>query len=118
MSRAVPKPRPRVPRGSRPRYLDAHHDDALLAMALVLATELSVCHDRLETLEELLVKDLGVTRERIEALGRSAIGAPRRAERRVRLIRRLLRSLLEDAGELDRAERERRYRELVASLRE
>lgn len=108
--------RPRVPRGNRPAYLDARHGDALLSMILVLATELSASQDRVETLEQLIADRLGLAAGEIERAGRAGVSAPARAVRRTRLVKRLLRVLLEDAGPLSRQEREQRYAAFVAAL--
>lgn len=116
--RVRPRPRPRVPRGNRPTYLDAGHGDALLSMILVLATELSASQDRVETLEQLVAERLGLSPGEIERAGRAAVSSPARAARRTRLVKRLLRVLLEDAGPLSREERARRYEAFVASLGE
>jgi thioredoxin-like negative regulator of GroEL len=110
------KPRPRVPRGPRPAYLDARHNDALLSMVMVLATELSVCQDRIQGLTELLVQKTGAAPAEVEAATRRAVGSSEAAGRRSRTLKRLLRILLEDATPESREAREQAYRQFVESL--
>lgn len=106
-------PRPRVPRGARPVYLQDADSERLLSMTLALAAEVAVLSDELDTLREVLRRAGTLDAAALAAFEPDEPVAARRAARRQALLRRMLRIVLEDldgpAGEARRA----RYRDLV-----
>ena len=81
---------PQRPKGHQPVYFDDPAIDQLHAGLLAMATELAVALDRIDTLERLLERHAGVSREQIEGFeGDDAIAA-QRAARHADLAARLL----------------------------
>jgi len=50
------KPRPRVPKGARPFALGDRHLERVLSMLVAVAAEVSVVHDRYDTLARILAE--------------------------------------------------------------
>jgi hypothetical protein len=96
---------PARPKGHQPVYFDDPAIDQLHAALLSMATELAVALDRIDTLERLLERHAGVTRDQIEGFVPDAAVATERAARHADLATRLLKpfrdyreSLLERAA--------------------
>ncbi len=81
---------PDRPKGHQPVYFDDPAIDQLHAALLSMATELAVALDRIDTLERLLERHAGVTREQIEGFVPDATIAAERASRHADLAARLL----------------------------
>jgi hypothetical protein len=81
---------PNRPTGHQPVYFDDPAIDQLHAALLSMATELAVALDRIDTLERLLERHAGVTREQIEGFAPDAAIAAERAARHADLAARLL----------------------------
>lgn len=81
---------PERPKGHQPVYFDDPAIDQLHAALLSMATELAVALDRIDTLERLLERHAGVTREQIEGFAPDAAIANERAARHADLAARLL----------------------------
>jgi hypothetical protein len=89
------KPPPTRPKGHRPVVFDDPAIDQLHAAYVTLATELAVAFERIDTLERLLERHAGVTREEIEGFEADGAVAESRATRRTDLAQRLLRPFRE-----------------------
>ena len=81
----------RKAKGKRPWYFQDPAVERVLSITMAVAAELSVCRDRLDTLERLL-QDKGVlTRAEIEAYVHDADAEAQRAARQREYIARILR---------------------------
>jgi hypothetical protein len=81
---------PARPKGHQPIYFDDPAIDQLHAALLAMATELAVALDRIDTLERLLERHGGVSREQIEGFVVDEAIAATRAARHADLAARLL----------------------------
>jgi len=95
---------PDRPKGHQPIYFDDPAIDQLHAALLSMATELAVALDRIDTLERLLERHAGVTREQIEGFAPDAAIAAERAARHADLAARLLKPFRDyREGQFERA---------------
>lgn len=83
-------------KGKRPVYLDDAHSDKLLAMVMALVGEVSVLHERLDTLERLTQAKGIVSIEEIEAYQPDEQVAQEREQWRREYIARVLRVIEEE----------------------
>lgn len=81
---------PTTPKGHRPQVFNDPAVDQLYAAYVALATELAVAFERIDTLERLLERHAGVSREHIEGFVADPATAEARAVRRADLAARLL----------------------------
>ena len=114
----VIKPRPRVPKGNRPYALGDPHAERILYMVLAVATELSVLHDRVDTLERVGAARKNFSLKDLDSYEPNDEVAAQREAWRKGFIDRMFRILLEDAGHQETAERTKHYEALVKSLGE
>jgi predicted metal-dependent phosphoesterase TrpH len=84
---------PRDPKGKRAQFYQDPAIDQLWAVVAAITGEVSVAFDRLDTLERLLERDGGVTRDSIEAYRPDESAAAERARRREELIQRVFQVL-------------------------
>ena len=110
------RPRPRVPKGVRPVFLDDADSERLLSMLLALAAEVSVLAEEVDTLRELLAEAAVLAPGAAERHAPSAAAAERRARRRRALIQRMLRIVLEDLDGPAAEERRTQYQALVRAV--
>jgi hypothetical protein len=87
-------------KGKRPIYLDNAHSDKLLAMVMALVGEVSVLHERLDTLERLTQAKGILSIEEIEAYQPDEQVAQEREQWRREYIARVLRVVQEEADSL------------------
>lgn len=87
-------------KGKRPVYLDDAHSDKLLAMVMALVGEVSVLHERLDTLERLTQAKGIVSIEEIEAYQPDEQVAQEREQWRREYIARVLRVVQEEVDSL------------------
>ncbi|AFZ17060.1 hypothetical protein [Allocoleopsis franciscana] len=87
-------------KGKRPIYLDDAHSDKLLAMVMALVGEVSVLHERLDTLERLAQAKGMVSMEEIEAYQPDEQVAQEREQWRREYIARVLRVVQEEVDSL------------------
>lgn len=85
------QPPPRRPKGRRPQLFADPAIDQLHAAFVVMATELAVAFDRIDTLERLLEQHSQVSREEIDGFQADEAAQAARAARRADLAERLLR---------------------------
>ncbi len=83
-------------KGKRPIYLDDAHSDKLLAMVMALVGEVSVLHERLDTLERLTQAKGILSMEEIEAYQPDEQVAQEREQWRREYIARVLRVVQEE----------------------
>lgn len=83
-------------KGKRPIYLDNPDNDKLLAIVMALTSEVSVLHERLDTVERLLAAKGLVSIEGIEAYDPDEQVVQERENWRRNYIARVLRVLQED----------------------
>lgn len=81
---------PRSPKGHRPQVFDDPAVDQLHAAYVALATELAVAFERIATLEAMLERTTGTTRQQLEQLAIEQQKDPARAAQRRELAERLL----------------------------
>jgi len=110
------RPRPRVPKGARPVFLDGADSERLLSMLLALAAEVSVLADEVDTLRELLAEAAVLAPDAAERFAPSSAAAQRRGARRRALIRRMLRIVLEDLDGPAADRRRTQYQALVRAV--
>lgn len=87
-------------KGKRPIYLDDAHSDKLLAMVMALMGEVSVLHERLDTLERLTQAKGILSMEEIEAYQPDEQVAQEREQWRREYIARVLRVVQEEVDSL------------------
>jgi len=87
-------------KGKRPIYLDDAHSDKLLAMVMALVGEVSVLHERLDTLERLTQAKGILSIEEIEAYQPDEQVAQEREQWRREYIARVLRVVHEEVDSL------------------
>ncbi len=110
------KPRPRAPRGVRPFALGDRHLERVLSMLVAVAAEVSVVHDRYDTLSRILAEKGMVKLEDLENfVPDDDVEAQREAWRQA-FLGRMLRILQEDLQEDSLEEREENYRKLQEKL--
>lgn len=115
-SESKPATRPLTARGNRPFRLGNAHADRLLSIVVAIAAEVTVLHDRLDTLERVASAKPRFSLEDLEHFDvTDEIEAERERWRRA-FLRRMFRILMDEIGEQSVDERNRAYRELVTSL--
>jgi hypothetical protein len=97
-----PKPLARAAKGRKPQYFADPATDKLLSMVLALTQELSVARDRIDTLERLLDRAGLLAAEVVDAYLPTPDEAAARAETRAAMLRRVFRTVENDAQDLDR----------------
>jgi len=109
---SAPRPQ-RHSRGKRPRfYTTAGMDDAM-SMVIVLAQELSVLRDRVDSIERVSAnRGIDLAKE-IDALVLDQTALEARELRRHQLFERLYYLVRKEAHELEQAESKQRYDEII-----
>lgn len=92
-------PRPRAPKGYRPADLGPAHIEHVLSIAMTTAAEVSVLHDKLDTLMRIAVEKPTFSLQDIENYEPSPAVAAERTAWRKDYLARLLRSLHEEIPE-------------------
>jgi hypothetical protein len=114
-----PKDRPHVVRdakGKRPQFYDAPGLDHAMSMILVLANELSVLHDRLDSVERVSkAKGIDLAAE-IEALTLDQAALEAREAWRQDFLGRLYYLARKDASEAAAAESTEKYRATIEDI--
>jgi hypothetical protein len=82
---------PRVAKGKRPQFFDDPAVDQMMTFVLELMTEVSVLHDRLDTVERLLAEKGTVRRGEVEAYRADDAVEAERAAWRQAFLKRVLR---------------------------
>jgi len=90
----------KIAKGKRPVYFDDPQIDNLLAIVIALTGEVSVLHDRLDTIERLLVAKDVLSAADIEAYKPDNEVAKQREQWRADYIARVLRVLQEQLNTL------------------
>lgn len=83
----------RTAKAKKPVYLDARANDQLLEMVLVLAQELSVTQDKLDSLARLVAAEGVLDLEQLAEYRPDDAVAAERSRRRAEMLARLTRSL-------------------------
>ncbi len=107
-----PRPRSRVAKGRRPRFLEDENSDKLLAMIVALSGEIAVLRERLDTYERLADSGQLPSRASIEAYDPSTAVEDEREKDRAALLSRVFR-VIEVAAEEDPDAAEREFRKLL-----
>jgi len=110
------RPRPRVPKGNRPWFLGNPHIERVLSMTMAVATEVSVLHDRIDTLERVASDKKGMfTLDDIGNYTPSPEVHDARERWRKEYLDRIMRIMLEEIGKAG-DEREKTFQDFVKSL--
>ncbi len=110
------RPRPRAPKGLRPYELGDPHTERVLYITMAVATELSVLHDKVDTIARLAADKGSFSLDDLENYVPSPEVAREREEWRKDYIRRLLRIMHEAIP--DEAEARRKYTAFVEEIAE
>lgn len=105
-------------KGRRPHFFDDPAVDKVLAMLMTMAGELSVTRERLDTLERILERRGGLSREEIEEFQASEAEAKERAEMRSDYVARLLRVLQTEIDNIEHPDPDAAYEARVKDLAE
>jgi hypothetical protein len=108
------RPRPRTPKGLRPYAMNEPHAERVLYVAMAVATELSVLHDKVDTITRLAEAKGLLTPQEIEDYTPPPEVAAEREAWRKAYIRRLLRIM----EEMIPAEEEKARAEYTAFVEE
>ncbi|MBE8989651.1 MULTISPECIES: hypothetical protein [unclassified Nostoc] len=93
----------KIAKGKRPVYLDNPQIDKLLAMVMALTGEVSVLHERLDTIERLLEVKGILSATEIEAYEPDAKVTKEREQWRAEYIARVLRVVQEELETLNQS---------------
>lgn len=107
---------PRDARGKRPRFYATPGLDEAMSMILVLANELSVVRDRLDTVERVAAAKGVMLEADIEAYAPDHAVLEAREARRQELLERLYYLPRKDVAELAAAETHERYRDTLNDI--
>ena len=110
------KPRPRAPKGVRPFALGNRHMERMLSMLVAVAAEVSVIHDRYDTLARILAEKGVVRLDDLEKFDPDDEVEAQREAWRQAFLDRMLRILQEDLQEESLEQREESYRKLQEKL--
>ncbi len=110
------KPRPRAPKGARPFALGDRHLERVLSMVVSVAAEVSVIHDRYDTLARILAEKGMLRQEDLENYEPDDEVERQREAWREAFLDRMLRILQEDIQEDSLQQREENYRKLQEKL--
>ena len=110
------KPRPRAPKGVRPFALGNRHMERMLSMLVAVAAEVSVIHDRYDTLARILAEKGVVRLDDLEKFDPDDEVEAQREAWRQAFLGRMLRILQEDLQEESLEQREESYRKLQEKL--
>lgn len=112
MSADTLKPQ-RHSRGKRPQFYDTPGLDQAMAMIVVLAQELSVLADRVDSIERVSqARGIDLAAE-IEALQLDQVALDAREQRRQQLLERLYYLVRKEAQELSQADSQSRYDQVI-----
>lgn len=115
------EPRPHVIReakGKRPHFYEAPGLDQAMSMILVLASELMVTRDRIDTLERVAAAKGLVLEDELEAYTPDQAVLDAREERRQQFLQRLYYLARKDAAELAGSDTAERYETVLAEIAE
>jgi len=107
---------PVVPKGLRPAYLGDMHLDQLLGIAMAVATEVSVMHDKLDTVARLSGTGSPFTMADVDGYIPDDAVASERAEWRKAYLQRLLRVMHESFSPEAKQAELKKYTEFVDLL--
>ena len=110
--------RPRVAKGNRPWFLDDPDTERVLSIALAIASEVSVLHDRIDTLERVAADQPTFSLADLDTYEPDEGVEGERAAWRKAFLGRMFRILREEIDGLDAAERTASYESFVSSLGE
>ena len=105
-------------RGKRPAFSDDPIVDSLTAMVLALAAEISVLHERLDTVERVAEQKGAVTRAEIEAYRPTQAVDEAREKWRAEFLDRVLRSVQARLDEATAGETTESYEKAVKEISE
>ena len=112
----APVQTPRFSRGKRPMFYETPGMDEAMSMILVLANELSVARDRLDTLERLMAANKVLSSEEVEDFEPDAEALEAREQRRQNLLERLYFLPLKQANELASAQTGENYQRTLDEI--
>jgi hypothetical protein len=105
---------PRTAKGKRPQYFLDPAVDKLHLMVMALIGELSVCRDRLDTVERLIEKHKLFTVQEIEDYIPDLKADAERTERRLAYLRRIMKGITDEIAQLTRKDPALEFEEVVA----
>ena len=106
----------RKAKGERPVFFHDPQVDKLLAIVMALVGEVSVLHERLDTIERLAEEKGLVSRQEIEAYHPDEQSAREREQWRAEYIGRVLRIVREELEAVERAETPESYDTVVRAV--
>jgi hypothetical protein len=107
---------PRKAKGKRPTYFDDPDNDKLLAILMALAGEVSVLHDRLDTVERIARMRGVLVDGEVDGYVPSAEVAEQRDAWRAEFLDRLLRIVRQEGESVARNESEQGYAQTIAAV--
>jgi len=111
-------PRPRIPTGYRPNNLGDSHTERVLSITMAVATELSVLHEKVDTMARLSAEKGTFSMADIEAYQPSPEIRAEREKWRKDYIQRILRILWEDIPDAPSEARSTNYGSFVREVAE
>ncbi|MEL7030023.1 MAG: hypothetical protein AAGL49_12640 [Pseudomonadota bacterium] len=105
-------------RGKRPQFFDAPALDHMMSMIMVLAEEMNVLADRLDTVERIAATKGLVLEDEIEAFAPDEGVLAAREERRQAFLQRLYYLMRKEAADLSRKDTGARYEETLEEIAE
>ena len=117
MSNTEPIPQlPRDARGKRPQFYDAPGVDHAMSMILVLAEELTVVRERLDTLERIAAAKGLILEDEIERFRPDQKALDQREERRQQFLEHLYYLARKEVTELASADTSERYENSLTEI--
>ncbi len=108
----------RYPKGARPQFYDDPAMDQAMSMIMVLASEVSVLRDRLDTFERLSAAGAGPSREEVEAYEPDEACLNEREAARQEFFQRLYFVANKRAQEVAEADNSQRYQAVLKDTEE
>jgi hypothetical protein len=109
---------PRTVRGKRPQFFDIQGLDEAMSMIMVLAEELAVVHDRLDTVERVAAAKGVILNDEIEAFHFDQDALAARETWRQQFFERMFYLLRQQASEAASGDTAERYAEVLATIAE
>lgn len=112
-----PRSRPRTPKGYRPNNLGDVHLERILSITMALATEVSVLHEKIDTIARLSESQRSFTLADIEAYEPTDDVKYERSKWREDYLKRILRIMWEDIPDTREAT-QKTYTDVIRSVSE
>lgn len=106
----------KIIKGKRPVIYETPGVDYLMHMVMVLAQELAVSRDRLDTLEQVAAENACFTQADIEGYRPSQAVLEKREADRQQLFSSLFSILSQEAADLQNGETDKKFKQVIAEL--